>query len=561
MVLRVFLFHLIYYLVIEEKMYYNYYQTTQYEFDECVAKGVCSIGPTLSSLQEVILLYLGELSFYLLELQTLGVSNEKIKENIIDIISGLVENVEYSQEQFQNIANVLCDDLAQAKQLYLTLCQKHSLETHAVKSSIKIAKQITFNEAIQLGEKHFQKKSKQLSSEQKNLYEVIFLIIKSLCINLIELRDLDEDDKEAYQSILTMLSSLNFLSIPASELHEKIERFVTIDYAVSQRLYERRIEKYGPITPTEVSFSTRPNKAILVSGSNIRELELVLKATKNRNIDVYTHGAMIMGHSFPKIKEYPNLVGHFGKGPENSLLDFAVFPGAIFMTRHSMQKVEHLYRGRLFTTNTIAPRGVIIIKNNNFEPLIESTLTAKGFTTGQERPSAIIGFNEKEILQKLKTVAEKVHNKEIKHVFVIGVSNHTNTQRQYFEKLISLIKKDCFILTFSYTDGSENIMHVDSDYGYPIFYKILNLISPKMTIKDLKLTLLLTRCDQHSISNLINVKLMGVDDIYMTNCSPNMLNPTLLESLRKIYKIHNYTNPKDDLNAILGRRKKTEPTE
>lgn len=534
-------------------MYYNYYQTTQYEYDECIANGICSIDPSLSSLQEVILLYLKELAFYLLELKKLGVNNEKINENVLDTISGLVSNVDYSQEQFQNIIKRLYGDLLQAKELYTSLCEKHNLEVNILKSNLKISRNFNLSEAIKQGERTFIKKSKSFTVEQKNLFEIILLLIKSVCINLVELKGLGVDNKEAYKELLSMLSTMNYYTIPAEKLHEKIQEFVKLDYSLLQLLYESRIEKYGEITPTEVSFSTRPNKAILVSGTDISELERVLKATENKGIDVYTHGAMIMGHSFPKLKAYPHLVGHFGKGAENCLLDFTVFPGAIFMTRHSLQKVEHLYRGRLFTTDLIAPKGVMQIKDYNFTPLIESALAAKGFTKGQQRSPAIIGFCEKEVLERLNQVLDKMVNGEIKHAFVIGVSNNSHAQRQYFEKFLSYVPKDCFVLSFSYTNGASDMLHIDSDYGYPLFYKALNMISQKISLKDFKLSLLLTRCDQHSISNLLNVKYMGIKDIYLANCSPNLFNPSLVDALRIMFNINSYGEPYSDLKTMMAK--------
>ena len=101
-------------------------------------------------------------------------------------------------------------------------------------------------------------------------------------------------------------------------------------------LRNKQEERYGKQRVNEVSYSTTPAKAILVVGSNIRELEDVLEAVKNQNIDVYTHDEMMIAHTFPKFAEYKNLKGQYGQGLENCLLDFATFPGPIVLTRHSL---------------------------------------------------------------------------------------------------------------------------------------------------------------------------------------------------------------------------------
>lgn len=104
----------------------NYQKNNQQEkteTDECITKGICAISPSLSFLHEVIKSYLKELSFYLLKLKELGINNEKIKENILDVISGLITNVDYSEEQFYSISVRLYDDLSQTKDLYFSLCE------------------------------------------------------------------------------------------------------------------------------------------------------------------------------------------------------------------------------------------------------------------------------------------------------------------------------------------------------------------------------------------------------------------------------------------------------
>ena len=81
--------------------------------------------------------------------------------------------------------------------------------------------------------------------------------------------------------------------------------------------------------------------------------------TKDKNIDVYTHGEMIIAHTYPKFREYKHLIGHFGVGVENCLLDFATFPGAILITKYAVENIEYLYRGRLFTMDSFVPKGAI----------------------------------------------------------------------------------------------------------------------------------------------------------------------------------------------------------
>lgn len=529
----------------------NYYQINKIEYDECVSRGICSISPALSYLHEVIKSYLKELAFYLLKLRELGIKNEKIKENVIDVISGLIIGVGYSDELFSQTVTRLCNDLSEAKELYISLCEKNNVEPDLIKSTLKIPKKVNLSEAIRQGQKIYTAKNAKTTVEQKNLLELMFNIVKSICIHLVELKELGVSDEEAYENLLLVFNARNLFT-SSQDLYEIIEKVVKLDHTLLKQLHETREEKYGQLTPTEVSLSTRPNKAILVSGTNIKELELLLEATKGKNIDIYTHGHMFMAHAFPKFKNYPHLVGHFGGGIESYLLDFASFPGAIFMTRHSFQKIENLYRSRVFTTDIIAPKGVVIIKENNFEPLIESALTAKGFLHGREKPSIKINLDEKKILEKINEVAEKVEKGEIKHFFAIGISNHTNVQKEYFEKFLNLLGDDCFVLSFAYTNNKDNVLLVESDYGFPLVYEALQILTRKLTITDLNPIILYTRCEVHTLSNVLYMSYMGIKKIYFADCPPKLVNPSIVEALRDMFNLKKYTNPEADLKTMLA---------
>lgn len=527
------------------------YQTNKIENDECLAKGICTISPELSYLHEIIKEYAKELAFYLLKLRELGINNEKIKENLIDSLSSVITGVNYTEEQFFRIVSILYSDLFQAKELYTSVCSKHNLKSEFVKSLLKTPKRTNLSDAIRQGEKIFAIKTSKATAEQKNLYEIMFIVLKNICIQLVELRGLGVDNDDVYESLLLFLNAKVLHTSPISELNELLQKIVKLDHLLLMRLDEAKKNTYGPITPTEVSLSTRANKVILISGTNLKELELLLEATKNRGIDIYTHGHMIIAHAFPKFKSYPHLVGHFGQGVEASLLDFAAFPGAVLTTRHSFQRLEILYRSRIFTTDIIAPKGVMVIRDNNYEPLIQSALTAKGFTRGIEKPPIKITLDEKKILDKIEEVAEKIEKGEIKHFFNIGVSNNLKLQKEYFDKFFKLLGKDSFVFSFSYSNGKDNILLVESDYGLPLFYKSLEIMTRKISIAELNPIVLLTRCELITISNILQFKYMGIKKIYFVDCSPNFVNPSTINALREMLDLKKYTTPKADLAEMI----------
>ena len=153
-------------------MFYNYYQSDEYNFDSCTAKGICSTDPIITSLQEVIIVYLRQLAFYTLKLKKKGVKNNIIRENIINYLSGLASNTDYSQEQFKNIILTLFENIRQSKILYERVCKDNNLSAQKIENEIKSKKELDINEAIKQGEKEFIRKN--------NFYlqsNVIFMIL------------------------------------------------------------------------------------------------------------------------------------------------------------------------------------------------------------------------------------------------------------------------------------------------------------------------------------------------------------------------------------------------
>lgn len=532
-------------------MDYNY-QETPCEYDEFISKGICAASPNVSALQETILIYLKELAYYLLKLKELGATNDVIKEHILEGLSGIITNVDYNQQQFARIITILASDLSQSKTFYANLCIKNNIEAKFLNTFFKHFKDFDITEIIKRGERYHVKRNTEYTFEQKNLFDIMILLVKRICLKILQVKSFNKDYEKAYNIILLLLDSLNAENLSEEKAKTLIETSNAEYYNLFKSLSDAQEEFYGPRESVYISFTPRNGKAILVSGIDMTQLEAVLNATKNKGIDVYTHGmTMLMAHTLAKFREYPHLVGHFGKGSENSLFDFAAFPGAILMTSYLFQKVEYLYRGRLFTTDSFAPSGIVRIKENNFEPLIQAALHSKGFTKNQQEIILRVGFRQKVLEDKVQELTEKMLKNEIKHLYFVGILHSENEFKEYFDKFFELMPKDCYAVSLSYERNEENILHVDSFYDYLLIYKILEKFNEKNPLKDLKITLFITKCDQYTVTNIINFTNMGVKNIYLCKCLPTILNPCVLESLKKTFGIKEFSNPEQDLKDTL----------
>lgn len=534
-------------------MYYNYYQHTPYERDEFISKEIYSITPVKSSLQEVILIYLKELAYYVLKLKELGANNEIIKENIIEAILGIVTNVDYNQAQFQRVITILATDLTQAKTLYANLCKNKNIESKFLKTYFKTGRNFNIAEIIRKGERYFIKRNIKYTCDQKNLFDIMFFLVKNMCIRITQIKSYKKDYDKAYSSILTLLNAMNFDNIEIKDAKSIIEICTAEYHDLVKKLSDAQEEAHGKRESVYISFAPRNGKAILVSGVDMTQLEAILEATKNRGIDVYTHGiTMLMAHTLSKFRKYKNLVGHFGRGSENSLFDFAAFPGAILTTRYLFQRIEYLYRGRLFTTDPLAPKGVVKLKGNDFEPLIESALQSKGFTKKQQEVIQRVGFRQKEMEEKVHEIIDKMDKNEIRHLYIIGLLKLENGYKEYFNKFLKLLPKDCYALSLAYDKNEENILHVDSFYDYLFIFRLLEEIHKRIPLHQLKISIFITKCDEYTITNIINFINMGIRDIYLCKCIPTLINPALALTLRKTFGLKEFSTPEKDLEQTLA---------
>ena len=532
-------------------MFYNYYDN--YQYDSCVSKGICSVGPKTSSLQEILIMYLKLLAFYTIELQQLNGHNNDAEKVILDTISVLMSNLETQNEQFSKTLLYIKTLLIDAKKTYLNLCKEKGLDAKFIKTNIKLDKTQSLTQLIHQGEQEYALRTKHLSPERKNLFEIIGFIVKSLCINIVELKSYKTDDeleKEGFNKILILLNFLNYTDTDTNDILDIINKSSETDYKIYKHLQALKEESYGISEESEVSYSTRPNKAILVAGTNLKELENVLDATKDTGIDIYTHGEMIFAHTYPKFKEYSNLIGQFGVGIENCLLDFATFPGPILITRYATENIEYLYRGRLFTTDYFVPKGVIKIENNNYDELIRSANESRGFKRGKQKEAVTAGCVKSCVKEQLNKFIYNID--KYKHLVIIGPETQNKRNRIYYENFLKNLSDDIFVISFSYRNKSDNVISLNGTTDFSIIYFIIEELKEKLLDKSIDISVFISKCDKHTISNLINLKNMGIKNIFLSKCAPVLLNPTLIKILSQYYDIKSVCHPVDDLKIISG---------
>jgi len=139
-------------------------------------------------------------------------------------------------------------------------------------------------------------------------------------------------------------------------------------------------ETYGTPVPTAVSMTIEKGPFIVVSGHDLYDLHLLLEQTKDKGINIYTHGEMLPAHGYPKLKAYQHLKGHFGTAWQNQQKEFDGIPAPVLFTTNCLMPVKASYYDRIFTTEVVAyPEMVHIDENKDFTPVIEKALRLGGY--------------------------------------------------------------------------------------------------------------------------------------------------------------------------------------
>ncbi|WP_028583256.1 hydroxylamine reductase [Desulfogranum mediterraneum] len=324
---------------------------------------------------------------------------------------------------------------------------------------------------------------------------------------------------------------------------------------------------YGHPVPTSVPLGHRKGKCILITGHDLRDLELLLKQTEGKGIDIYTHGEMLPCHGYPELKKYDHLHGHFGTAWQNQHREFPNFPGPILFTTNCIQKPRDEYRDRVFTNGLVGWPGVKHIEDKDYSAVIEMALAMDGFSEDLETSSVMVGFARNTVLGVADTVIEAVKSKAIRHFFLVGGCDGAKPGRDYFTKFVEQVPDDCMVLTlacgkFRFFDqdlgaigGIPRLLDVGqcNDAYSAIQIAVALAGAFDCDVNDLPLSMVLSWYEQKAVAILLTLLYLGVKDIRLGPTLPAFITPAVLQFLVDTFEIKPVAaNPEDDLKAILG---------
>lgn len=153
-----------------------------------------------------------------------------------------------------------------------------------------------------------------------------------------------------------------------------------INLICMELLDKANTQTYGTPIPVTVPLAIEKGPFIVVSGHDLKDLELLLQQTADKGINIYTHGEMLPAHAYPKLKAYPHLKGNFGTAWQNQQKEFDSIPAPVLFTTNCLMPVKDSYKDRIFTTEVVAYPGMVHIGDDkDFTPVIKKALELKGY--------------------------------------------------------------------------------------------------------------------------------------------------------------------------------------
>lgn len=328
---------------------------------------------------------------------------------------------------------------------------------------------------------------------------------------------------------------------------------------------------YGNPEITQVELGVRNNPGILVSGHDLRDLEMLLEQTKGTGIDVYTHSEMLPAHYYPAFKKYPHFAGNYGNAWWKQREEFEKFNGPILMTTNCIVPPAEIYKDRLWTTGLTGYPGCRHIdgaygETKDFSALIEQ---AKNCPAPTELETGTItgGFAHNQVFALADQIVEAVKSGAIRKFVVMAGCDGRHKSRNYYTEFAERLPKDTVILTAGCAKYKYNKLNLGDINGIPRVLDAgqcndsysLALIALKLKevfglddINGLPIVYNISWYEQKAVIVLLALLYLGVKNIHLGPTLPAFLSPNVAKVLIENFGISGIRTVDQDLQLFFG---------
>lgn len=526
----------------------------------CTVSGVCGKKPEVAAMQDLLIYVTKGLSAVTTALRNEGKTVSKEINHLV------------TMNLFITITNANFDRKA------IIAAVKNTLKTKEEQLERLDSKEGLTEAALWNGdEAEFDEKAQNVgvlateNEDIRSLRELITYGLKGLAAYSKHANALIQDNEDVDAFIQKALTKIQDDSLSADDLVALTLETGKFGVEGMALLDKANSDTYGNPEITTVEIGVRKNPGILISGHDLRDLEMLLEQTKDKGIDVYTHSEMLPGHYYPVFKKYPHLAGNYGNAWWKQKDEFESFNGPILMTTNCIVPPKDSYKDRLWTTGSAGYPGCRHIEGEygqekDFSAIIEQakkcpppTEIEKGTITG--------GFAHEQVFALAEPIVNAVKSGDIRKFVVMGGCDGRHKNRDYYTEFAKALPKDVVILTAGCAKYRYNKLNLGDIQGIPRVLDAgqcndsysLALIALKLKeifdledINDLPIAFNIAWYEQKAVIVLLALLYLGVKNIHLGPTLPAFLSPNVTKVLVENFGINGITTVDEDLKNLIG---------
>ncbi len=525
----------------------------------CTRVGVCGKQPDVAAMQDLLVYVTKGLSAVTTALRAQGESVEGEVNHLITL------------NLFTTITNANFDKAAIEERIRTTLAVKEKLLSRVKDAGILP------QAALWDGSDNWEQKAKTvgvLSTENediRSLRELITYGLKGLSAYSKHANTLMQDDEDVDAFLQRALAATLDDNLTADDLVALTLETGKHGVSGMALLDKANTQAYGNPEITKVSIGAGKNPGILVSGHDLRDLEMLLEQTQGTGVDVYTHSEMLPAHYYPAFKKYPNFVGNYGNAWWKQKEEFESFHGPILMTTNCIVPPKDSYKDRLYTTGAAGYPGCKHIpggigEEKDFSDLIAH---AKRCAPPQEIEQGEIvgGFAHAQVLALADKIVDAVKSGAIRKFVVMAGCDGRAKSREYYTEFAKALPKDAVILTAGCAKYKYNKLDLGDIGGIPRVLDAgqcndsysLAVIALKLKevfgledINDLPIVYNIAWYEQKAVIVLLALLYLGVKNIHLGPTLPAFLSPNVAKVLVENFGISGIGTVEDDMKLFFG---------
>ena len=528
----------------------------------CTVSGVCGKNPEVAGMQDLLIYVTKGLAAVATKLREEGKTvgkevNHRITLNLFTTIT----NANFDKE---NITEYIKDTLRIKEELLTKVDNNDGLPEAALWS----------DDEAEFGNKAVSNAVGVLATENedvRSLRELITYGLKGLAAYSKHANALMQDNEAIDEFIQLALTKIQDDSLSVDDLVELTMETGKFGVDGMALLDGANTGAYGNPEMTKVNIGVGSNPGILISGHDLRDLEMLLKQTEGTGVDVYTHSEMLPAHYYPELKKYKHLVGNYGNAWWKQKEEFEKFNGPILMTTNCVVPPAESYKDRLWTTGATAVPGCKHIsgaygEEKDFSEIIEQ---AKKCAAPEELETGTIvgGFAHNQVLALADQVVDAVKSGAIRKFVVMSGCDGRMKSRDYYKEFAEALPKDVVILTsgcakYKYNklglgdiNGIPRVLDAgqcNDSYSWALIALKLKEIFGAEDINDLPIEFNIAWYEQKAVIVLLALLYLGVKNIHLGPTLPAFLSPNVANVLVENFGISGIGTVEDDIKLFFG---------